>query len=372
MTKPFQRIMQADDLLEKAKRREQQLRIKSRQRSSHGKSIRTPAINTILKKSGNKWGFGSEKALEDFVYDNLDCLFGLTPLNRQHTVNGEVCDILAVDESKQLVVQELKNEADKGLIQQLTRYYSNLIQFKPYDREIDYIKPIRLIAIAPSFHKQNLIDIKYSQLSFELFKFDVIQEEDNFLVKFTNIDTGQVFSAEFQHSQQDVWDIAANLPEPPKALYNIMAECTAEHQGKVLKIREQILCFHEKIQEITASGVVKYGRGTTKICAEIRHSSSSKMYQADSSNYPGLYLNLPIPDKQSVSYRQPLGRMQILADELQNVIFVGYIPQGKRGVSSVYKFQDFEKFINPAKVTNQSTQLEILIDLALENWLQRF
>lgn len=64
--------------------------------------------------------------------------------------------------------------------------------------------------------------------------------------------------------------------------------------------------------------------------------------------------------------------MQILADELQNVIFVGYIPQGKRGVSSVYKFHDFEKFINPAKVTNQSTQLEILIDLALENWLQRF
>ncbi|MEG4581005.1 endonuclease NucS [Microcoleus sp. MON1_C5] len=372
MTKPFQRIMQAEDLLEKAKRREQQLRIKSRQRSLHGKSIRTRALNTILKKSGKKWGFGSEKALEDFVWDNLDCLFGLTPLNRQHTVNGEVCDILAVDESKQLVVQELKNEADKSLIQQLTRYYSNLIQFKPYDREIDYIKPIRLVAIAPSFHKQNLIDIKYSQLSFELLKFDVVQEENKLFINFNNIDTGQVFSAEFQHSQQDVWDIAANLPEPPKALYNIMAECTSEHQGKVLKMREQILCFHEKIQEITASGVVKYGRGQSKICAEIRHSSSSKMNLANSSNDPGIYLYLPIPDKQSVSYRQPLGRMQVLADELQNVILAGYIPPGKRGVSSFYKFQDFEKFINPATVTNKSTQLEILIDLALENWLERF
>jgi len=35
-------------------------------------------------------------------------LFNLTPLKRDYYVKGEVCDILAVDNNRQLVVLELK------------------------------------------------------------------------------------------------------------------------------------------------------------------------------------------------------------------------------------------------------------------------
>lgn len=373
MARRYSRIMQADNLLQEAQQYKQQLRVKSRQKALHGKSIRFSAIDTLLKKSGNKWGFGSEEALENFIWENLENLLSLTPLKRQHQVNGEVCDILALDpSSKQLVVQELKNDEYRGLVPQLTRYYTKLIEFKPFDPNIDYSQPIRLLAIAPSFHKQNLIDREYSKLSFDFLKFDVVQDGDNFIFNLTNIDTGKVFSAEIKHSQEDIWDLAANLPEVPKALHNIMAECSPEKKAQILKFRERILCFHEKIQEITASGVVKYGRGKSKICAEICHSNSSKISQGGLSHYPALFLYLPIPDKKAVNCKQPLGKMQFLADELQNILSIYYIPQAKTGVSRLYCFQDFQKFISQENVTNQLTQVEMLIDLALRNWLERF
>lgn len=73
-----------------------------------------------LKKIGQGWGFANEAALEDFVWTNLKSLFNLTPLKRQFFVRGEVCDILAVDDNRQLVVLELKNIEDRYIVQQLT------------------------------------------------------------------------------------------------------------------------------------------------------------------------------------------------------------------------------------------------------------
>lgn len=80
-------------------------------------------INSVnLRKTGQKWEFESEAALEDFVWANLKKLLKLTPLKRQYRVNGQICDIVAVDKNKRLVVLELKNGEDRYIVQQLTRY----------------------------------------------------------------------------------------------------------------------------------------------------------------------------------------------------------------------------------------------------------
>ncbi len=62
-----------------------------------------------LIKTGNSWKFATEADLEDFVWANLKELFGLIPLKRQYYIKGQICDILALNEKKQLVVLELKN-----------------------------------------------------------------------------------------------------------------------------------------------------------------------------------------------------------------------------------------------------------------------
>lgn len=102
-----------------------------------------------LRETSTGWEFASEAALEKFIWGSLPELFGVTPLKQQHIANGEVCDILAVDSAGGLIVLELKNVEDRYLIQQLTRYYANLLAEKPFQAEVNYSRPVRLIAIAP-------------------------------------------------------------------------------------------------------------------------------------------------------------------------------------------------------------------------------
>lgn len=108
----------------------------------------------------------------------MNCLLELISLRRQYAVNGEVCDILALDKNGGLVVLELKNTEDRYIVQQLTRYYDNLISTKPWPQQINYEVPIRLIAIAPCSHKHNWIDKKYHKLNFEFLSFTIHQEDN--------------------------------------------------------------------------------------------------------------------------------------------------------------------------------------------------
>lgn len=137
--------------------------------------------SAALKKTGTGWEFTNEAALEDFVWDNLKSLLNLTPLKRQYFVRSEVCDILAVDDNRQLVVLELKNTEDRYIVQQLTRYYDALLEVKPFDAEIDYSKPIRLVAVAPIFHRHNEIDRKYHKLIFGFLKVIILKRLISFI-----------------------------------------------------------------------------------------------------------------------------------------------------------------------------------------------
>lgn len=93
--------------------------------------------------------FASESALESFIWQNLSNLLGFNPIAQQYYVEGQTCDILAVNLARQLVVIELKNSEDRYIVQQLTRYCHSLKTQFPFAEQVDYSKPIHLLAIAP-------------------------------------------------------------------------------------------------------------------------------------------------------------------------------------------------------------------------------
>ena len=117
----------------------------------------------MLNRVGTNWKFESETILEDFIWDNLTNFLDLFPVARQYkTSNSQICDILARNKHNQLIILELKNTEDRYIIQQLTRYYNELLEEKAFINKIDYGQPVKLVAVAPIFHRDNFTDIKYN------------------------------------------------------------------------------------------------------------------------------------------------------------------------------------------------------------------
>lgn len=118
------------------------------------------------------WKFQSELLLENFIWSILP-LLNLQELARQYRLSEQVCDILAIDPQQQLVIIELKNTEDRYIIQQLTRYFAAVEQHRPFQDQVNYQLPIRLVAIAPQFHAHSLIDQDYNRLDVELLTFAI-------------------------------------------------------------------------------------------------------------------------------------------------------------------------------------------------------
>lgn len=87
---------------------------------------------------------------------------------------------------------ELKNSEDRYIVQQLTRYYDALLEEKPFQGQIDYEQPVQLVAIAPSFHKDNLTDRKYHYLDFNFIEFEVIEAKNLFCLCLKILETVKV------------------------------------------------------------------------------------------------------------------------------------------------------------------------------------
>lgn len=312
--------------------------------------------NAALKKTGTGWEFVNEAALEDFVWDNLKPLLNLTPLKQQYFVRGEICDILAVDDNRQLVVLELKNTEDRYIVQQLTRYYDALLEVKPFDTEVDYGKPIRLIAIAPSFHRHNEIDRKHHNLVFNFLKVLILKESDKFYLHLYNADTEQIFKTEIFYREIDFSIFKAELPKPSQIFLNWLSSYNSDEQEKILKLREQIISFDKRIQEVTETKSIKYGRGKTKPCAEFCFERKLKKIV--------LFLWLPIPNRK----RQAVGRMQIgITDDCEGYWGWGHQPDGigkmEVGRMNFYHLTQDDKWI--------TGYLDEIVDEALETWIRR-
>lgn len=291
-----------------------------------------------LRKTASGWEFDSEEALEDFVWANLPALFGLTPLKRQHIVKGQFCDILALGENNELVVLELKNGEDRYIVQQLTRYYDALREEKPFSEQIDYDRPIRLVAVAPSFHRDNFTDRKYSHLSVEFLHFEILTDEGRFYLQLKNVEPGKVTKVEIPHQEKESSD---NISTPPRKLLNFLAKCNNSSEREreaVLGLRRKILCFDSRMQEIIKANSFEYGKGKSNPCAEL-YFSKSYGYMGR----PNLFLRLPEPDPW---YKQSTKRMLILVDRDWNS-FSGMIYLHKQfnnpqvRVSNTYEFPAF-------------------------------
>ena len=152
------------------------------------KAHRLPAVFKKLDKEldqanrkliylGGEIRFQSERDLEDYIEENFSELFpDLVLVKRQLSIKRQQCDLLCCTKSvNQPVIIELKNEEDRGVVSQLTRYRKALLEEKPFSNYIDYSLPVRLVAIAPTFHEDNYTDKEASKFENDLYfcKFSV-------------------------------------------------------------------------------------------------------------------------------------------------------------------------------------------------------
>ena len=331
-----------------------------------------------LRKTGSGWEFASELSLEDFVWENLPLLFKLTPLKRQHPVKGEYCDILAVDNKKQLTIIELKNAEDKYLVQQLTRYYDNLVDEKPFAEQIDYNQPINLVGIAPSFHRHNHIDRKYNLLEIDFIELDVLQKNKKFNLNLKDIDTSQTWSINIPYKEIDFSKFSQDISEPPQKLLDWLGSCSGDEQLAIIKMREQILSFDKRIREtVEGRNTIRYGKGKAKAIAEICYQQSS--------NKPIIFLWLPTPTSNK---KEVTGRLRLWIDGCK-VTHIGHIASGfgrmrlqsewdamPREKRPRYMFhsgspKSFTPIPIPKGYKNTPNKLETLTDLALTKWLHK-
>jgi RecB family endonuclease NucS len=331
-----------------------------------------------LRKTGSGWEFASELALEDFVWDNLDKLFELTPLKRQHSAKGEYCDILAVDNNKQLTIIELKNAEDRYLVQQLTRYYDNLIDEQPFAEQIDYNQPINLVGIAPYFHRHNHIDRKYNLLKLGFLELFVSQKNKKFNLHLKDIDSAQTCSIDIPYKEIDFSKLSQEIPEPPQKLLHWLGNCSGDEQLAIIKMRENILNFDKRIKEtIESRNIIRYGKGKTKAVAEI-------CYQQNSSK-PIIFLWLPTPTSRR---KEVIGRLRLWLDGF-TVTHVGHIASGfgrmklpseweamphEKRPKYMFRSRSYRSYLPipiPKGYKNTSNKLEALTDLALTKWLKK-
>jgi RecB family endonuclease NucS len=345
--------------------------------------------NAALHKTSHGWGFTSEAALENFIWENLTQLFGLKPLKRQHNSCGEICDILAVDENKRLVILELKNAEDRYLIQQLTRYHANLLEEKPFSTEIDYSRPTRLVAIAPSYHRHNLIDKEHSRLYFELLQFSVEKDEDVFSLVINGLaqDFTQLkYVIPYQPIDRPE---ATEISAPPELLIKWLGGCTEEEREGFLKTREKILASNLRMKEIQDKNFIQYGMGKTRSCAEICFQKKSQR--------PILFLWLPTPS----SYlnlgggefkKYIVARVRIWTDG-KYISHVAHTPEGLGKMKTLQEWNEIELSkrprLNQGLTTTSHTPVEIkwylqragisddidlwdfLPSLAIEKWMEK-
>ncbi|EAW34989.1 hypothetical protein L8106_21804 [Lyngbya sp. PCC 8106] len=366
----------------------------------------------MLRKSREGWEFENEAALESFVWKNLSSLLGLKPLKQQHRVRGEVCDILAIDPCQRLIILEVKNSEDRYIVQQLTRYYDNLLEQQPLSSEIDYTQSIRLIAIAPDFHQDSFIDLKYHTLDLELLKFQIIQTENRVYFTLNTIQEAMISKIIISYPEEYIIN-PENVPNPkilprsPKALLNLIEKDSVEKQNIVLDIREKILRFDEMMGESSTEVTIGYGKRKSKTqlyrgyhtrCVEFHrdqywvsvdqslddpdvvvHKTDIWGEPLDESQYSyskkivkiELFLYLPFPHDET---NQRMIKVLVQTNDWKTVSGIvlpsRYKEPWKAGTSYL-----FEQYLNLYyKMTGklvESNSLQIWIDLALDEWKAR-
>jgi hypothetical protein len=278
-------------------------------------------------------------------------------------------------------VLELKNSEDRYIVQQLTRYYDVLLEEKPFKEVVDYTQPIDLIAITPKVHRDNLTDRKYHHLPIRLLQFQLVMSGEALYLQLKDIDTDKVFHLEIRRQERDSTE---SLPIPPKLLQKLLSSCSNEQLRVIMEIRNQILSFDKRMEEISTAGSIKYGNGkskTSKFCAEFCSNSKGE-----------LLVFLWIRFKGGAS--QKIGRAKIgINYETGNALIEGYVSKGIRTKNPPFNMDTAtwiekinKKIDNSEVLTYEEFKLldrysydkrfiygsiNDMVDAALKHWLKR-
>jgi hypothetical protein len=157
----------------------------------------------------------------------------------------------------------------------------------------------------------------------------------------------------------------------PQQLEFILERCSNERET-ILKIRNKILNFDERIREFSDTRIIKYGKIKSEPLAELR------LLRGDSK--PILILKLPILNKmklpilnkssQSGEDTSKMGRMRIETDNWQEVSRILYVPRNNLNkFKKVYQPTDYVKVKSMS--ISYDDELEMLVDIALEKWREK-
>jgi len=229
------------------------------------------------------------------------------PLARQLRMCGEPCDIIARSPKGKPVILELKNEEDRYVVQQLTRYYHNFLEERPDLPQLDASKAPRLVAIIPSLHRHNFIDRLYHRLTVELWTFHIRKQHDQFLLELVSWETPDA------KSTIKTIDLTPHIqiptiaePDPQSQLdknwKSILSKRSELDQKNLLEIRDRILSFSPKLGEVVTPSTATYGqmRSKTSLC-ESEERLLARFEQLSLNNAPRLFFYLPSIVKLSVN-----------------------------------------------------------------------
>lgn len=322
----------------------------------------------MLKKAEQGWIFAEERLLEDFIWDSLETGLNLIPLQRQFRIQGEYSDILAKTKNNQLVVLELKNCEDRYIIHQLTRYYHSLQLEQPFKELIDYNQPIRLIAIAPDFHKHNFIDRHYNKLEFEFIRFSIINQINHFYLHL-HLENRQEITVQkpipFVNTDEneETSPVKFQVDLPPRMLVNFLDKLSLVHKIEILKLREKMLGYDKRVKEIKDGKSIFYGRGKTKPCCQLKFISATKPYEK---NHLQCYLWLPLPKRfLRFNKKSGIGRMYLQCDpDFQTVTTITYWTQNSRYANKLPMPIDI--YLNEVGLDQVNQEIDKLFDLAIQ------
>ncbi|EAW34988.1 endonuclease NucS domain-containing protein [Lyngbya sp. PCC 8106] len=328
----------------------------------------------MLSKNNDIWKFNSEADLETFIWDNLKNLLNLQPFQRQFSIRGEFCDILAITENKTLVIIELKNSEYRYLVQQLTRYYDRILSDQPFQADIDYTQSIQLLAISPNFHRHNLIDRKYNRLNIDFLKFEITQNNNDLYFNLKNFERELITSfqlidiADEQRSQSQMQVISRIIPKIPKSLNRMLESQPTEIKNFIITLREKILSFDDLMGEKNTNVTLTYGKikKDGKLCKPT-HLLCGGFYQSNPNRNLEMFLYLPYSGGKNV-------KLNILTEDWKTALKVRipsrYSSGGKcDDLDIMYYLKWYEKMTEKSVKSNS---IEILVDLALEEWKARY
>lgn len=325
-----------------------------------------------LIHTGSGWQFQTEADLEEIVWRNLPKLLNLEPISRQFSIDGKFCDILATESSGRLVIIELKNTEDRYVVQQLTRYYHAIKTADTLPFSVDTDHP-RLLAIAPSFHADTLIDCQYSTLNVELitFSLETVANDINLVLRdpvgnaLSTLDLPKAL-----HSVQP----QISIPEPPRKLLNWLSPLREPQYTWILELRKRLLSADARMRERVEANSILYEKNKSKPCCELKKIKPSE-YRGKGID---CYLWLPDPENNPHVIKMWIG----IDLEKQKVPIMHY---GKKGYKSgnPWRFPDcierMEQFKYERALIQYQPFLEAdrtitpfnIVNLALKTWHER-